>query len=658
MGDRAVRVVREFIGNLLILLALATTLLASAAPLRAEDIPPRLPAADFARLPMYQDAQLSPDGKYFAYIMPIEGRNNVVVQRARMKDGKPARIPPIKKFDIDWIRWANNERLLIAYSAIATGFGGTRAETRLVVVDAEVTEIINMVKPKRQKLGGGKFYGQIETDVIDMLPDDPEHILMALDPTRDGSYAVMKINIYTQRQTRVQSAKRDVQDWMTDQQGVPRLGYGYWGKSSKINLHYRDPETRKWIGLQNTNWFEAHFWPRAFMEDPRFAYAIGPVDGRDALVRLNVPEGKIEEKLFAHEKVDVRGLEFGPGLRKVVGVRYTEHFSRVHYFDAYLKKIQTAIDRLLPDTANDIAQALPGGKLFLIRARNGHIPAEYHVLDIAGKQLYFLVSTRPQLHSDQMAHVEPVTYEARDGLEIPSYITWPKGRARKNLPAIILPHGGPHSRDTMDFDYLAQFLANRGYLVFQPNFRGSTGYGAAFEKAGRRQWGGVMQDDLTDGTNWLVSEGLADPARICIVGWSYGGYAALMGAVKTPDLFQCAASINGVANLPALVQFDRGFIGGSSWIKSITLDEEGRRAASPHHRADEIKIPIFLATAKDDIRVPYRQSKSFYRKIREQVPATYVEIKTGGHSLEHEDGRRKMLEALDAFLAEFLPVEG
>ena len=316
---------------------------------------------------------------------------------------------------------------------------------------------------------------------------------------------------------------------------------------------------------------------------------------------------------------------------------------------------QEIIDGLLPDTANLITQVLPDGKSFMIRARSDSRPNEYYVFDLKLKRLYFLISERPQIDSRQMAAVEPVSYEARDGLKIPAYITYPMGRPRGNLPAIVLPHGGPTSRDTLDFDYLAQFLANRGYLVLQPNFRGSSGYGVEFEDAGKKQWGGVMQDDLTDGTKWLVAQGLADPARICIVGWSYGGYAALMGAIKTPDLYRCAASINGVANLPALVGFDKKFIGGTLWTKSITLDEEGRRAASPYHNADAVKIPVFLAAAKDDARVPYRQSKRFYNKIKRRVTAVYVELKTGGHSLDHEEARLRMLKKLDAFLAEHLP---
>jgi dipeptidyl aminopeptidase/acylaminoacyl peptidase len=447
-----------------------------------------------------------------------------------------------------------------------------------------------------------------------------------------------------------------VQHWLADQQGVPRLGRGYWQGDSKFKIQYRDPESRKWLKLQNTDWYEEGFSLQAFMADPGFAYAIGPVDGRQTLVRLNVREGQVEEVLFAHETLDIDGLERDGAGRKVIGVTYTEHFTRVHYLAARMRKLQATIDRLLPDTANRITQTLAGGKMFLIRVRSGHRPDEYHILDLNSKQLYLLVRTRPQLDPANMARMEAVTYQARDGMEIPAYITWPKGRGRKNLPAIILPHGGPQSRTTMDFNYLTQFLANRGYLVLQPNFRGSTGYGAAFQAAGEKQWGGLMQDDVTDGTRWLISEGLADPARICIVGASYGGYVALMGAIKTPDLFQCAASINGVADIPGLVAHYKKFIGGSAWIKDLTQDEDGRKAISPQHRAREIKIPVFLAAAKDDETVPYAQSRALYARLKTRVPAVYVQLKRGGNDLDHQDGRQKVLEALDTFLAKHLPV--
>jgi dipeptidyl aminopeptidase/acylaminoacyl peptidase len=207
----------------------------------------------------------------------------------------------------------------------------------------------------------------------------------------------------------------------------------------------------------------------------------------------------------------------------------------------------------------------------------------------------------------------------------------------------------------MSFWFLSQFLASRGYAIFLPNFRGSIGYGRRFQLAGRREWGGKMQEDVTDGTQWLIDEGIADPDRICIVGWSYGGYAAAMGAVQTPDMYQCAASINGVLNLPQLINDDRHYIGGTVWTRHMGLEDENAKVVSPYHQAEKIKIPMLVIQAKDDANVHLNQGQGMAERLRKlNKPVEYVEVDLGGHSMDNEAARQTILQSLETFLMESL----
>jgi dipeptidyl aminopeptidase/acylaminoacyl peptidase len=332
--------------------------------------------------------------------------------------------------------------------------------------------------------------------------------------------------------------------------------------------------------------------------------------------------------------------------------------TKITYFDKTLSALQRAIDAAIPNTVNKIVSMTNDRKNVLIRSWSDVDPGTYSFLDREQNRLSFVAEIMPGLAPNLLSPVKPISYKARDGHDIPGYLTVPVGKEGVHLPTVVLPHGGPASRSDSSFWFLSQFLASRGYAVFQPNFRGSSGYGASFQNAGRQQWGGKMQEDVTDGTHWLIEQGIADPDRICIVGWSYGGYSAAIGAVQTPDLYQCAASINGVMNLPRLIADDRRYIGGSAWVKHIGLDGESAKSVSPFHQVDRIKIPMLIIQAKDDSRVHLDQGKRMARQLKPQKkPVEYVEVELGGHSMTNELARQTILRHLEAFLAENLRTE-
>jgi dipeptidyl aminopeptidase/acylaminoacyl peptidase len=301
---------------------------------------------------------------------------------------------------------------------------------------------------------------------------------------------------------------------------------------------------------------------------------------------------------------------------------------------------------------NNIVSTTRDRRKVLIRSASDVDAGAYLYLDRDKGSLDFIAETMPGINPELMSPVEAVSYLARDGIEIPAYLTVPLDVSRENLRVIVLPHGGPNSRDDQSFWFLSQFLAARRYAVFQPNFRGSSGYGRNYENAGRSEWGGRMQQDVTDGTNWLIEQGIAAADQICIVGWSYGGYAAAMGVVQEPDLYRCAASINGVLDLPRLIADDRKYIGGSAWTRHVGLADENAKNVSPYHQAEQIRVPMLIVQARDDSRVHLDQGKRMaarLRKLGKQVE--YVEVELGGHLMNNENARAQILESLEGFLA-------
>jgi dipeptidyl aminopeptidase/acylaminoacyl peptidase len=269
----------------------------------------------------------------------------------------------------------------------------------------------------------------------------------------------------------------------------------------------------------------------------------------------------------------------------------------------------------------------------------------------------------PSLEGIAMGQIRATTFKSRDGVDIPVYVTTPPGHNdAKNAPTIIFPHGGPASRDEPGFDYWAQFMASRGYVVIQPQFRGSTGFGDAFAEAGVRQWGKRMQDDVSDAVAWAVKEGISNASRICIVGASYGGYAALAGATMTPELYKCAVSVAGVSDLPQVMREERADAGGrrsatvNYWANHIGSDDRAAmEAASPRRLASAVRAPILLIHGKDDTVVKFEQSRVMANALRTaNKPFKLVELAGEDHWLSRGSTRLQMLREIDAFLAENL----
>ncbi len=625
---------------------------------QAQQTPAAIPLDKFAQLPAMRDAELSPDGTRLAYFRPVNGRSHLVIQTLIGSESKPILVPPVDDLDFDWLHWANNDRVVFTVFAMRTRQITETTETRLWAINRDGSNALHIVKPATVRRGGSHVldelpHAQLQGNVIHWLPHEPNHILLALDADDTRGDEIRRIDIRSGEYDIVQNDITGIQHWFADRSGDIRLAVGY--RNKRFNMMIRDDED-KWISADKRPWWDEDLTPLGFAESPDVALFAGPgKNGFDVIRKIDIRTGEELPEIFEADGADVSRIVDDPVTQLPAGYRYTIHQDVIEYFDDGMAALQRAIDAALPGSVNEIVSMTEDRQMVLVHSSSDVDPGSYMFLDREHGRMSFVADRMPGLPKELLSPVRPVSYEARDGLTIPAYLTSPKDTPRKNLPTVILPHGGPASRDDRSFWFLSQFLVSRGYAVFQPNFRGSSGYGRAFRDAGKREWGGKMQEDVTDGARWLVEEGIADPDRMCIVGWSYGGYAAAMGVVQTPDLYQCAASINGVLNLPRLIADDRRYVGGSAWIEDIGLEGERAAAVSPYHRAEDITVPLLIIQAQDDSRVHEDQGRGMADRLRGLGKLyEYVEVELGGHSMTNEAARRTILSSLESFLAEHL----
>lgn len=625
--------------------------------------PPIYPAEAYAKMPLISQPQLSPDGKSVAYVRTaIDNRKTVIAHPIGGGTPDPERtivLPAIKDADISWFKWANNETVLVAYSLYRHNdfYQGQKVEQTRLVSASFGRDAFNLVKPsdtQRKAYIGRLSFAATQSNIMNMLVNDPEHILLAIDDDMDGIPDIRKINVYTGDYSSVQNGTSATLRWLTDTSGTPLLGHSPYTGETAVFIH----ESKRGIWSESAilNLLGADTFPIGLHPDGKSGmfYAVNHYD-RKALGRFSLITGNLIEWVFSNEKYDVQGAIRSDITGEIVGASFFGTTYQQVFLGGLEQKVLEALNKAMPGTHNILLSSDKTGNLWLARLEGPHTAPRIVSLNVSTGDIGELAKLYPAIRDAHVAPTQKYDVTMRDGLTIEAYVTTPLGREAKTLPTVIMPHGGPQARDDDSFDPEAQMLANRGYVVIKPNFRGSDGYGVKFQQMGKRQWGGKMQDDVTDTARWAIDTGLADPKRVCIVGGSYGGYAALMGAVKTPDLFKCAASMNGVVDLPLLWTDDAKFIWYREMRDSIGEKRSDLKTISPHHRADEVQIPILLVAAKDDSRVNYKHSKRMYKKLKKlKKPVQYIELKSGGHSIDVDPERIRYFTALEAFLAEHL----
>lgn len=642
-----------------------------ATELAAQPVTKPPPLERFAALPLMSQVTLSPDGQKLAMLMS-RGGSTYLVTRATASDGTPKALVHTdnKEYHFNWIRWVNNDRIVVSLRfASRRDFVGT-IETRLLSIKAEGGAIVNLVEADRVSgsARGAKIVRQIQDRVIDWLPTDGQHLLLALTEPGSEAPAVYKINVDTGRRTLVKAPERHVQWWVTDAQGQVRASVRREDGTYQVSVAGVD--RKEWRTLWTFSRSQDEVWPLGFGQDPNELYVLADHDGRRAVFSVRLEDASLKKTLrLAHPTQDVRGaLLRSPATQEVIGLRRNADDdesgqTRAELWDPAWRAQMQAIDASLPQRDNLLIDISSDGQLYLISSESSRQPREFYMGDRRTGQITLLGGTYPDLDVTLLAGKRRQTIKARDGLELDTFLTLPMGRAVGDggipLPLVLLPHGGPQVADNAEFDTWTEFLASRGYAVLQVNFRGTDGYGYNFRAAGLKRWGLEMQDDLADGVAWAVSQGVAESARVCIVGASYGGYAALMGVVKTPGLYRCAVSFAGVSDLPDLILHWGNYIGGDEWgekqIGRIWGDRERLRATSPARQAERIRVPVLLVHGTVDRAVPIEQSETMVKALKRAGKTyRYIEQEGGDHYLSRYEHRLEFFKAMESFLDENL----
>ena len=619
-----------------------------------------LPAASFARLPAVESPTLSPDGEFIATV--LNAGDIPVVAVTSLASHDLTTILKLENADdrIEWLRWANDERLLISASFSAKLYGDRIRVNRLYAVDRDGSKLQELRRRTSHEQDDVEI--SFATDrILSILRDDPEHVLLEVYDERDRAPAVFKVNIYENKFDKQFVNSYEVDTWVADADGNVVLGIG-WDEEVRT-LWHRPPGSDKWEKLHERELFVGEtFEPVAISGDKAMVLSDYEL-GRTALWQYDIKRGEFDEVLFAANAHDLDDVLWDNDQRRIVGASWFEHFKRRHYFDQSDSNLSQAVHNAFPQFETFIASRSRDGTRVIAAAVRDDTPLKYFWLDMNSRKAGAWFSQYPELEGVALAKVRPFEFDARDGMHLNGYLTLPVQTANKP-PLIVFPHGGPWARDYQYFDPYVQFFADLGYAVLQVNFRGSEGFGSEYLAAGYRQWGRAMQGDVYDAIDWLAGQELVDTSRACVVGASYGGYVALTAAVQQPDRFACIVSIAGVGDLIDLVQDSAKYKTAFHIWKTMTGDPddaEQRKAMadnSPVRHVERIKSPILLIHGTHDTRVPVVQSQEFARKAEGAgVDVEYLELAAGTHYLDYNANRLQAFEAIDRFLGKHLPRE-
>jgi dipeptidyl aminopeptidase/acylaminoacyl peptidase len=643
LADKMNRILRPSI--VIALASVAFAVVSLPAPALAE-APRQFPVRDFFANPERAYFRLSDDGKTLGFMQPVaeaagqQRRLNVFVQPldGSKPVGDPRQLTHETARDVNIYYWKGSDRILFTKD-----FGGDE-NFHVVAVDVKTGKITDLTP-----------FEKVRAAITDDLPDDPDHILIEHNKRNPEVFDVYRVDLRTGESTLVAENPGDILGWQTDHHGHVLMAVRTKGLDS--DLLYRADEKAPFKTIATTD-YKTRLDPAFFTEDEKKVYMISN-RGRDksALVLVDPAHPAAEQVLYEDPEVDVDGPSWSNARKRLTMVTYSRDKTVRRFFDPYYEKVFAGIEKKLPDMEIGLQNANKAEDKFIVAAANDRTPGARYIYDAKADTLSKLGDINTKIPEAAMSFMKPIKYQSRDGLTIHGYLTLPQGKEPKNLACVVNPHGGPWARDSWGYSPEVQFLANRGYCVLQMNFRSSTGYGRKFWEAGFGQWGLKMQDDVTDGAKWLISQGIADPKRIGIYGGSYGGYATLAGVTFTPDLYAAAVDYVGVANMftfmktippywkPLMPKF-------YEMVGNPEKDKERLAATSPVMHADRIKTPLFVAQGARDPRVNKDESDQMVAALKKRgVDVQYMVKDNEGHGFRNEENQFEFYDAMDKFLA-------
>ena len=601
------------------------------------------PLRDFFKNPEQGYFRLSPDGKMLGFMQPYESRMNIFVQpidKAGSKEG-------VKRITAETARDISNYFFKGPQHVLYTKDFGGDENFHVVMADIATGKVQDLTP-----------HDGTQASILDALPDDDDHILVTHNKRDKRLFDVYRINIKTGAETLVAQNPGNITAWNTDHAGKVRAA----GATDGVNktLLYRETEAEPFKPLLTTNFREAVDIV-GWTPDSKLMY-VASNRGRDkaALFEFDPKTAKEGKLIYENPNVDVDSLGWSRARKVITQTMVNFEKAEPVFFDKESERVYKALKAKRPGYQIGVQSMTKDENLLIVAASNDRTPGTRYVYDVKADKLTKLAEINPALAEADMAEVKPISYTARDGLTIRGYLTLPKGVPAKNLPVIVNPHGGPWYRDSWGYNGEIQFLANRGYAVLQMNFRGSVGYGRKFWEASFKQWGLAMQDDITDGVNWLIKEGIADPKRIAIYGASYGGYATLMGVTKTPDLYAAAVDYVGVSNMftfmKSIPPYWKPFLEMmTEMVGDAEKDKAQLTTTSPALNAERIKTPLFIAQGAKDPRVVKAESDQMVEALKKRgVAVEYMVKDNEGHGFRLQENQFEFYEAMEKFLGKHL----
>lgn len=623
----------------------------------------------FFQRPAFSGASLAPNGQLLAFRLAAKGgRAELAVLDLRTM--KPSVVGSFKDADVGHFRWVNDHRLVFDLRTELTGVGRVQTGHGLFAVNHDGSGFRQLVETQRTFVKAPDSGVELlpwNTYLLDALgPQDSDHVLV-LRPqeqsaTRLDHIRLQQLNTVTGRVQEIDAPLHAFQ-WVLDTKGELRA----------VVTHERDRAALQ-VRSASGDWKKLTEFDRFVGQgiDPRFIAPDGRLyvqarSGGDkvAVYALDTETGQLAaQPLIASDQFDLNVHAVANG-KTLLGVRYTIDAEVTQWFDAEMRALQAELDRLLPRTANRLSVPVAAaGAYALVEASSDAQPTVSYLFNRSTHKLTRLGSSLPGIDPKQMGSMDLVRYAARDGLPIPAYLTLPPGGQKKNLPMVLLVHGGPWTRGAgWQWDSQVQFLATRGYAVLQPEFRGSTGFGLKHFRAGFKQWGLAMQDDLADAARWAVAQGIADPERICIAGASYGGYATLMALVKDPTLFRCGINWVGVTDIGLMYSVTWSDMldvfkqyGMPALVGDPVADAAQLKASSPIESAARIKQPLLLAYGAYDMRVPLVHGEKFRDAVKAHNTQVQWVVYDEGHGWDKPETQIDFWGRVERFLAKSLAV--
>lgn len=598
-----------------------------------------IPLEDFFKNPENTNYLISPNGKYISYLAPYNQRLNIYVQE--ISTGNVKRLTGVTERDISGYFWGNDN--VIIYLRDNAG----DENFHFYSVNIQNGTNIDLTP----------FEG-VRANLIDELEDIDSEILIEMNKRNPEIFDVYRLNFETGELNIAAENPGNISGWVTDHNGKIRAAITTDGVNT--SLLYRENENESWHTVITTN-FKESLTPLFFTFDNKFLYASSNI-GRDknAVIRYDIKNAAEAEVIYEHPEVDVYTLTYSRKRKVITSVIFNTWKRERVLLDKETEKIFNRLEKDLGEYEILIADNDDNEEKFIIRIYSDRSLGAYYIFDKAADTLTKISDVSPWINENEMAEMKPVTYQSRDGLLIHGYLSLPLGSEHKNLPVVINPHGGPWARDYWGFNPEIQFLVNRGYAVLQMNFRGSVGFGRKFWECSFKEWGKTMQNDISDGVNWIVEQGIADPARIAIYGGSYGGYAVLAGLAFTPDLYAAGVDYVGVSNLFTFMNSIPAY--WKPYLEMLYVmvghperDKKLMEDASPVFHVDKMKAPLFIAQGKMDPRVNINESDQMVKALKERgIDVPYMVKENEGHGFLNQENKFDFYREMETFLAKHL----